>query len=76
MLVIIEHSGTNASNKIVKQIEDFIESEFGFTCQDVIGLENSPITLYNDQLEKIVDFYSTPDESTLSYYLTNFYEEE
>lgn len=72
MLLIIEHSGSADHNKIVKEMEHHIESEFGFTVETIIGDENSAIILYNDMLNEIARFTKMPNYEALDFYIRNY----
>lgn len=65
MYVLIEHNGTPQHNKTASEVIDFIEDEFGATCESVIGKEGSPITLYDEDITKIAELSSNPDETEI-----------
>lgn len=68
MFLIIEHTGTPEHNKIAEFIQEFAEDEYGFTAQPVVAEDEGPITIYNENLEKVAEFSASPDETELSYY--------
>jgi hypothetical protein len=76
MLVIIEHSGREDHNHVVKEMQDFIEDEFGFTTEQVIGPLDCPITMYDEDMKKIVEFKRPPEDELISYYLMDYLDKE
>ena len=69
-MLIIEHTGTLEHTEAAHNIADFAESEFGITSQQIIGSEEGPITLYDEELTKVAEFDHIPDDTELFFYLS------
>ena len=65
MYVLIEHSGTPEHLQISDGIQDFAESNYGCTCDTVVG-DSNEINLYTENLSKFASFSSTPKEQDLT----------
>ena len=76
MLIIIEHSGREDHNQVVKEMQEFIEDEFGFTCEQIIGKLDSPIIMYDDDMNKIVEFKRPPEKELISFYLLDYLDKD
>ena len=68
MYILVEHSGTANHNQVAEFIKDFAEDEFGYTCESVVGAEDSPVVVYTESLDKIAEFNKNPDETELYFY--------
>jgi len=76
MYILVEHSGTPEHNKTAEFIKDFAEDEFGYTCESVVGAEDSPVVVYTESLEKVAEFNKSPDETELYFYFKYLPDEE
>ena len=68
MYILVEQSGTANHNQVAEFIKDFAEDEFGYTCESVVGAEDSPVVVYTESLDKIAEFNKNPDETELYFY--------
>jgi len=75
MYILIEHSGTEEHNNIVEEIKDHLEDTYGVTCESIVGKENGPITLYNEDQEVLVEFFERPHLDILDFYFLAMEEE-
>jgi|APSaa5957512535_1039671.scaffolds.fasta_scaffold29886_2 hypothetical protein len=76
MYLLLEHSGSAEHNKFAEHFQDFAESEFGYTCEDIIGDSNGPTTLYTEDMKKVAEFAGFPDDTELYFYLTHYIDDE
>ena len=76
MYVLIEHSGTPEHMEIMEKIAAVAESDYGLTCESVVGENNDSINLYNSELDKIATFENEPEEYQLYLCLKYFFDGE
>lgn len=76
MYILIEHSGTTEHNNIVEEIKDHLEDTYGVTSESVVGKENGPITLYDENQNILVEFFERPNLEILDFYFSTMEEEE
>ena len=76
MYILLEHSGSVEHNKIAEHFQDFAESEFGYTCEEVVGKSSGPVTLYTEDMKKVAEFEGLPNDTELYFYLKHYIDDE
>lgn len=76
MYILIEHSGSQYALEYATKVQECLEDDFGATVEQIIGYDESKITLYSEDLKKIVELSINDPLDVLQYYMTNYYEDE
>ena len=64
MYLLVEHNGTAAHHAIFDIIEDYFEDNVEGIIEETIQ-DGDSLSLYNEQLEKIVSFVKVPTSEEL-----------
>ena len=70
MYFTIETNGSSSQYIIAEYIRDYLESNFGYTIDYSVGLESSPISVYNSNNDLVASFDKKPEESVLDFYFS------
>jgi hypothetical protein len=76
MYILIEHNGSPEHLAFAKNIQQVLEDDFGATTEQIIGHNDRVVTLYSEELKPITELSPSADLSVLTYYMTNYYEDE
>jgi len=70
MYFTIETNGSSSQYIIAEHIKDYLESNFGYTIDYSVGLESSPISVFNDNNDLVASFDKQPDDAVLDFYFS------
>ena len=69
MYFLVETNGSPEQHEIAQDIQNKLEDRYGYTVDFCVGLQDSPISLYNENNELIAAFNSKPDEAVLDFHV-------
>ena len=68
MYFLIENNGTEHQLQISDNLKDYLEDMYGATVETSVGLQNEPVSVFDENGKIVAAFENTPDEAVLNFH--------